>query len=198
MSYIKTLAIMTIAASAFATSAMADPEHGPGGGPSGPGTASAGDAVSGNVNIYGHVDARCDITNDPVTLDLGEISNSNGTLNTGAVNGKSTSLTAWCNGAGSVMTIKANQIKLQNAPANTPSGFATAVDYTATATAPGNKVAADGSATAPNPANGVTVGAFTGSINVALSGSSTTGGNSLLMLAGNYQGTTVVTLTPGL
>jgi hypothetical protein len=199
MSHIKTLAIVTLAASAFATSALAFGEGpgGGGGGPSGPGTASAGSAASGNVDIYGHVDAKCDITNDPVTLDLGEISQSNGQLDTGAVNNKTASLTAWCNGAGSKMAVSTTRITLQGAH-TTPTGFADAIDYTATATV-GAASASDSTTANPNPAPpGVTVGAFTGSIQVKLTGAGAVGGSSLLMLAGNYHGTTTVTLSPGL
>jgi len=189
MSHIKTLAIVTLAASAIAVPTLALAEGGGGGG-----GVTYGTPNSGNVNITGSVALKCDITNDPVTLALGELAGAGGTLDTSKVNGHSVNLTGWCNGTKSTMSVQATSIALTPAlPTNqVPSGFDQSVDYTATATA--NSVSATDSSSTPGAGSAVTVGAFTGNIGVSLSSASASG----LLVAGSYQGTTTVTLTPGM
>ena len=66
-------------------------------------TAAAAQDVSGTVTINGTVAAKCVI--DPAaTIMLGEMADLNGVYNNVA-NGKTATLTAWCNGSRSTMTV---------------------------------------------------------------------------------------------
>lgn len=191
MSHIKTLAIVTLAATGFATSTLATVENPH----NNPPAVTYGTPNSGNVNISGSVALKCDITNDPVQLSLGELAGTNGTLDTSKVNAQSKTLTGWCNGTQSTMSVTASPIVLTPALQSNqvPNNFTQTVNYTATAVA--NGATATDSSTSNAAGSAVTVGAFTGNIVVTLSNASA--GNSLLV-AGNYQGTTTVTLTPGM
>ncbi|MBA4161403.1 MAG: hypothetical protein C0515_04850 [Novosphingobium sp.] len=96
----------------------------------------------------------------------------------------------------STITVSATPLVAQNFTAAAPTGFAKAVDYTATAsgwtTTPAsyNTGAASNAAATQSRAT-----AFTGDITVAISGFATTGGNSLRLVADNdYRGLVTVTI----
>ncbi len=152
--------------------------------------AMAQTAVDGTVDINGSVAGRCMFIVPNKTISLGEISlASNGKLDVSKVNGRSETLTGWCNNTTAAMTVTATQ--LTNAT-TAPTGFDNRVDYTATAVT-GSTSANDSSVTAgAGPAS--SVGLFSGDIVVTLSNASTP--NNGLMVAGTYNGNVVVTLTP--
>jgi len=151
-----------------------------------------GDPVDGTVNIDASVAPKCLFTGDnPVQLSLGELANAVGNLDTSKVNNKSVTLHAWCNSAGSQMHVETTKLALTPALVPNPTGFVQQVDYTASALA-NAKTATDDTSVA-GPGSDVVVGIFTGDVPVTLSNASATG----LLLAGAYQGTVVVTLTPG-
>lgn len=146
--------------------------------------------VTGTVSIDGSVAGRCMFTVPNKTISLGEISLvSNGKLDVSKVNGRSETLTGWCNNTTASMTVTATE--LTNATA-APTGFDNRVNYTATAVT-GSTSATDTSVTAGAGAPS-SVGLFTGDIVVTLSGASSP--NNALMVAGTYNGNVVVTLTP--
>ena len=84
----------------------------------------------------------------------------------------------------STITINATPLVAQNATATPPTGFSRSVDYTATATGWTTTPASFNTAAASNAAATQSrASAFTGDITVAISGFSTTGGNSLRLVA---------------
>lgn len=148
--------------------------------------------VSGTISIDGSVSGRCMFTLPNKTISLGELSlSSTGKLDVSKVNGRSETLTGWCNNTAATMTVTTTQL---TTPTGAPSGFDNRVDYTATATT-GSVSANDTSVTAGAGAAS-TVGLFNGTITVVLSAASTP--NNALMVAGNYTGNVVVTLTPSI
>jgi hypothetical protein len=146
--------------------------------------------VNGQIDINGTVAGRCMFTLPNKTISLGELSlASNGKLDVSKVNGRSETLTGWCNSTAATMTVTTTQLTTGT---SAPTGFDNRVDYTATAVT-GSVSANDTSLTAGAGAAS-TVGLFSGDIVVTLSGaSSPTNG---LMVAGSYTGNVVVTLTP--
>ena len=155
--------------------------------------AAAQDAT-GTVTIDGSVAGRCLFTLPNETISLGEMSlggsdGNAGRLDTSVVNGRSATLVGWCNSAAAGMTVEA--FPLLNT-ANAATGFTNRVDFTATASANGT----DGTDTTLTNGSGstVSVGMFTGNIDVTLSNSSAPG--NALLVAGDYDGSVEVTLTP--
>ena len=147
-------------------------------------------AVTGTVNIDGSVAGRCTFTLPSVTLSLGELSlASNGKLDTSKVNGKTATLTGWCNNTAATMSVTTTQLTTATAA---PTGFDNRVDYTATATA--NSASASDTSLTAGAGTASTVGLFTGNILVTLSAASSPSNG--LMVAGGYTGNVVVTLTP--
>lgn len=147
-------------------------------------------APTGTVMIDGTVAGRCMFTLPNKTISLGEISlSSNGKLDVSKVNGRSETLTGWCNNTSASMTVTTTQ--LTNAT-TAPTGFDNRVDYTATATT--GAISANDSSLAAGAGTPSTVGLFTGDITVVLSAASSP--TSGLMVAGTYNGNVVVTLTP--
>ena len=146
--------------------------------------------VSGQIDINGSVAGRCMFTLPNKTISLGEISlSSNGKLDVSKVNGRSETLTGWCNNTAATMTVTTTQLTTATAA---PTGFDNRVDYTATATtgaASANDTSLTAGAGLPS-----TVGLFNGTIDVVLSAASSPSNG--LMVAGNYTGNVVVTLTP--
>lgn len=146
--------------------------------------------VTGTVSIDGSVAGRCMFTVPNKTISLGEISlASNGKLDVSKVNGRSETLTGWCNNTAASMTVTATQLTNTT---TAPTGFANRVDYTATATT-GSTSANDTSLSA-GAGSASSVGLFSGDITVVLSAASSP--NDALMVAGTYNGNVVVTLTP--
>lgn len=148
--------------------------------------------VEGRVDIDGSVAARCLFTLPNATIRLGELSlTSNGKLDAAKVNGRTATLSGWCNGAASTMTVTTTELTTGTAAT---SGFDNRVDYTAQATA--NSVPASDSSFGAGAGLAATVGMFSGDITVLLSAaSSPTNG---IMVAGIYTGNVKVTLTPAL
>ena len=147
-------------------------------------------SATGTVNIDGSVAGRCMFTLPNATISLGEISlASNGKLDPAKVNGRTATLTGWCNNSSASMSVTTTQLTTGT---SAPTGFDNRVDYTGTAVT-GSVSAADSSLTA-GAGTPSTVGLFTGNIVVTLSGASSPSNG--LMVAGTYTGTVVVTLTP--
>lgn len=154
-----------------------------------PALAQSGTAT-GTVLIDGTVAGRCMFTLPNKTISLGELSlASNGKLDVSKVNGRSETLTGWCNNTAATMTVTTTQL---TTPTAAPTGFDNRVDYTATATT-GSISANDTSLTA-GAGTPSSVGLFSGNIVVVLSAASSPSNG--LMVAGNYTGNVVVTLTP--
>jgi hypothetical protein len=146
--------------------------------------------ASGSVEVDGTVAGRCLFGLPNATISLGEISVlSTGRLDTSRVNGRSATLNGWCNNTAATMTVTTTQL---TTPTSAPSGFDNRVDYTGTAVVSSGS-ASDSSLTA-GAGTAANVGRFNGDIVVTLSAAaSPTGG---LMVAGNYTGNVLVTLTP--
>lgn len=149
--------------------------------------------ATGTVDIDGSVAGRCLFTVPNETISLGEMALSGtdtnaGKLDASKVNGRSATLKGWCNNAAAGMTVKA--FALENTAA-AATGFTNRVDFTATATA--NSVAATDTTTTDLAGDTATVGMFTGDVVVGLSGADA--GNALLV-AGTYNGSVEVTLSP--
>ena len=147
-------------------------------------------SATGTVAIDGSVANRCMFTLPNATISLGEISLvSNGKLDPAKVNGKTATLTGWCNGTASTMSVTTTQLTTATAATT---GFDNRVDYTGTAVA--NAVSGSDSSLTAGAGSPVTVGQFTGNVVVTLSAaSSPTNG---LMVAGTYTGNVQVTLAP--
>ncbi|MBA4161405.1 MAG: hypothetical protein C0515_04860 [Novosphingobium sp.] len=149
-------------------------------------------SATGTVNIDGSVAGRCMFTLPNATISLGELSlASNGKLDVSKVNGKTATLTGWCNNTAASMTVTTTQLTTATAAT---AEFDNRVDYTGTATA--NAISANDSSLTAGAGTASTVGQFTGNIVVVLSAaSSPTNG---LMVAGAYTGNVQVTLSPSL
>lgn len=155
--------------------------------------------TSGTVNVNGSVADRCLFTVPSAVIALGEISqsgtgSSTGKLDTTRVDNQFRDLVGWCNGTAATMTVEAQPLLNLDYSGAPISGFDTRVDYRATAAA-NNASATDTSlGSSPGPGGAVNVGLFTGNIRVTLSQSSTPASG--LLVAGNYGGQVIVTLTP--
>lgn len=149
--------------------------------------------VEGTVTISGSVAAAC-VIDSAATITLGELADGDGLYNL-AADGESTTLTAWCNGASSTMSVLSSAIVHTGSP-TVPTGFTDTVNFTATASVTpadaGSPVeVSDSTTAAADPA--ATVGLFSDDITVSLSSSSTDGNK---LIAGDYEGSVVVTLSP--
>jgi hypothetical protein len=153
--------------------------------------APSGD-VTGTVQVSGSVAPRCQfVAPTTVQLSLDELSlSSNGELDTSKVDGKSKKLNGWCNGASAQIKVEAQPLT-NTASAGDSGSFTNVVDYTATANA-GSAAPVDTSAS-EGAGLPVTLGLFSGDIDVVLS-ASTAGGKKLV--AGDYNGNVIVTLSP--
>lgn len=147
-------------------------------------------AVTGTVTIDGTVAGRCMFTLPNKTISLGEISlASTGKLDVSKVNGRSETLSGWCNNTSATMTVTSTELTTATAA---PTGFDNRVDYTATATT--GSTSANDSSLAAGAGTPSSVGLFSGNIDVVLSAASSPSNG--LMVAGTYTGNVVVTLTP--
>lgn len=148
--------------------------------------------TEGRVDIDGSVAARCLFTLPNATISLGELAlTSTGKLDAGKVNGRTATLSGWCNGAASTMAVTTTQLTTGTAAT---SGFDNRVDYTAEAKV--NSVPATDSSLTAGAGSAATVGLFSGDILVTLSAASSP--TSGIMVAGTYTGNVKVTLTPAL
>lgn len=146
--------------------------------------------VTGEVRVQGHVDDRCQFESiGSAVIDLGEISGDDGRLDEAAVDAGTATLQGWCNG--SAATIGVEAFPLINA-AVSAANFDNRVDYRATATA-GSAAPIDDSTDVGAGADAA-LGLFNGDIVVDISNSASP--NDGLMVAGDYVGSIVVTLTP--
>lgn len=158
---------------------------------------SAADAT-GSVTINGSVAGRCMFTSDNVVLNIGEMSNTSGspsvlgTYNHTKLDGLTTQLTGFCNGAGATMTVQAFPMLNTGFTGTLPTGFDDRVDYTATATE--SNLSATATSLSNVPGTPTTVGAFNQAITVSFSNSATPGGGK--MISGPYTGSVNVTLAP--
>lgn len=148
--------------------------------------------VTGTVQVSGNVAARCQfVAPTVVQLPLGELAqSSNGELDTTKVDNQSKKLNGWCNNASARIWVEAQPLT-NPASAGSSGSFTNVVNYTATATA-GSAAPTDTSASA-GAGSPVTLGLFSGDIDVVLS-ASTAGGKKLV--AGDYNGNVIVTLSP--
>ena len=152
--------------------------------------ALAQSAVTGTVDINGSVAGRCMFTLPNATISLGEIALvTNGKLDAAKVNGKSATLTGWCNNTAATMAVTTTQLTTAGTAGT---GFDNRVDYTGTALA--NAVSASDSSLTAGAGTASAVGQFTGDIVVTLGSASSP--NNGLMVAGTYNGNVLVTLKP--
>ena len=151
--------------------------------------APASAQVTGTVDVNGFVDDRCQFTLDNAVINLGEISDSDGKLDEAAVDAGTATLKGWCNGSAATIEVEAHPL-LNSAAAS--GSFDNRVDYKATATA-GNAAPTDLS-TSAGAGTAASLGLFSGDILVDISDSASP--NNRLMVAGDYVGSIVVTLTP--
>lgn len=152
-------------------------------------------SVTGTVNVNGSVAARCQFTNGgTATINLGELSNTaTSEFDHTTVDGKQATLTGWCNGSGSTMSVHADP--LVNSAVTPPNAsFSNHVDFTATAGA--NSQTTSRSSTLAGSSTPVNVGIFTGNITVTLSASASNPVPPAKLVAGAYAGDVIVTLAP--
>lgn len=169
-----------------------------------PAQAQAADTATGNVGVAGQVARLCILgTPSSAVVNLGTLANTSGARVGRIATFSDQSVTmpgSFCNFAGSQVTVQA--AALLSADATTPpTGFARAVNYTASA---GNWATNSAAATTAALANGSNPNATgTGStqpqpkladIAVTLSGFTAPG--DAILVAGSYSGTVTVTLGP--
>ena len=160
--------------------------------------APAAAQVNGTVNVNGSVADRCLFTTPSETISVGELAlpgtgANAGRLDAGKLDGETRTLSGWCNGTAATMTVEALPLLNADFTSAAPTGFDRRVDYSAAAAA-NSATANDTSTGSPGAGSPVSVGLFTGDVVVTLSGSSSpTGG---LLVAGDYQGQVIVTLSP--
>jgi hypothetical protein len=174
-------------------------------------SASAADLLTGTITLTGHVDSKCSVVPNGGTTfgashDLGDISQSNGTLRANMQTTTATTADSFqvsCTGAN--LGVHVNADAMTNATA-APAGYASTVNFTGRAvfqrvnaagpvaaltvdnvsgTATTDNTLGAGNFLAATPAN-ITISTF----------SFTTGTNTELLVAGGYSGQVVVTVTP--
>lgn len=161
--------------------------------------ALAADAsVTGTVTVTGSVAAKCLFTTDSDSVVIPELAAATGHLDPATVDSQAAELTGWCNGTASTMSVEANH--LEGDFAGSPvAGFTDRVDYTATATAMTGLEGSTASAASDSSGVGgagspVTVGLFASPIAVTFSDAAADG----RLVAGDYEGSVDVTLSPAL
>jgi hypothetical protein len=152
----------------------------------------------GEVTVTGAVADRCLFTTRLEAINITELAQTGsganaGRLDASTVNGATRKLAGWCNGSAATMTVEAQPLLNTSATTAPPTGFDRRVDYTATAVANAAS-ATDTSVGTAGAGTAVSVGLFTGDVEVTLSAASTP--TSGLLVAGRYQGAVLVTLTP--
>ena len=154
---------------------------------------------TGTVAVDGSVADRCLFTDPADVISVGELalpgSDANaGRLDASKLNNESRTLTGWCNGTAATISVEAQPLLNSDFTGTPPTGFDRRVDFTASAVA-NSATATDSSAAAsPGAGSAVNVGMFTGNVVVTLSSATTPGGG--LLVAGDYGGQVLVTLTP--
>ena len=169
-----------------------------------PAPALAEDSATGTVAIDGRVRAVCILGDpNPALVDLGQISASSGprTGRIDTIAPRTVSLPAsFCNFAGSVMRVDATALTSSDTAAPQP-GFTRAVNYQASATgwatgASSATTAALRDGTSPNASGTGAVQPLPKIADIALTLSNFTTPGDLILVAGTYSGTVVVTLGP--
>ena len=151
-----------------------------------------------NVGVIGTAPAMCfagTVTGNG-SYDLGVlIDTATGQLRTDLAAPDKVLVGSFCTGR-STITVAATPLAAQNSTVAPPSGFSRQVNYTATATGWTTTPASYTTGTAANSASTQTrASAYTGDITVAISGFSTSGGQSLRLVADdNYLGLVTVTI----
>lgn len=169
-----------------------------------PAAAMAQSTETGTVAVEGSVRPVCILGDpNPALVNLGQLSASSGprTGRIAVIPSQTVILPAsYCNFAGSVVTVSATALTSSDTSAPQP-GFARAVNYTATATgwASGASAATtaalrDGSSATANGAGATQPLPRIADISLTLSAFTAPG--DLILVAGNYSGTVVVTLGP--
>lgn len=169
-----------------------------------PATAIAQTTETGTVAVEGQVRPVCILGNpNPALVNLGQLSASSGprTGRIAVIAPRTVTLpSSYCNFAGSVVTVRATALTSSDTSAPQP-GFSRAVNYTATATnwANGGSTATstalrDGSSATASGAGATQPLPRVADITLTLS--SFTAPGDLILVAGNYSGTVVVTLGP--
>jgi hypothetical protein len=165
------------------------------------GSASAQSAL----NMGGTISPTCtafSMTNPTVNLRNISSTTSPGALNTAAVNVtlSSTAPSITCNGGGTTLSINADPLTGPALPLGAPSSFSNIVDYTATINKSGTgafvqsiPTAGIANATTSTTPTSATVGLVDSSFTIALSGAVAGG----VLIAGGYNGTLTIALTPG-
>lgn len=159
---------------------------------------AAAQDVTGTVTVTGTVAAKCLFTTDSDSVVIPELANSTGHLDPATVNSQSAELAGWCNGTASTMSVEANHLEGDFA-GSAVDGFTDRVDYVATATAmTGDEgvtpTAASDDSSVGGSGSSVTVGLFASPIAVTFSDASADG----RLVAGDYEGSVDVTLSPAL
>jgi hypothetical protein len=152
---------------------------------------------TGTVTVTGSVADRCLFTTPSATILLGELARPGSDANAGkldeaVVDAGTATLVGWCNGTAATMSVEAQPLLNTDFVGAPPSGFDTRIDYTADALA--NSATATDTSTVAGAGTAVSVGMFTGNVVVNLGSSATPGGG--LLVAGDYAGQVLVTLTP--
>lgn len=164
--------------------------------------ASAAGSVMGSVGIDGTVADRCVFTSTNVVLNIGEMINTSGPsgsiglLDPSRVNSQTAVLSGLCNGTSATMSVRAFPMLNTSFAATPPSGFSKRVDFTATAQVQTNSGVVSVSNDTVSAAASVpqTVGVFANDIDVSFSNAAAV--NNALLIAGSYEGSVVVTLSP--
>ncbi len=141
-----------------------------------PGSSSTPATPSYALSISGQVAAACSAGAYSDSLNLQNITNADGTLNTGAINGqfKQSASKFWCNGVNSTYSVTVSSLKGPTLPSGaTAAGFTNEVTYKVTHNLP------------------TTPALFNDYVKITLTQSAATG----LLIAGSYTGSVVVTLT---
>jgi len=161
----------------------------------------AAQSVTGTVGVKGTVTSRvCTLgsvdPNDSI-FDLGVlVDTATGTLRNNLSVPPKILAGSFCNTA-SVITISATPMVAHSSPETAPDGFASSVDYTATASGWTTPSAVFATSNSSNPgASELQPNPFAGDITVSLTGFSTRGGDILKLVADPlYQGVVTITLT---
>lgn len=169
-----------------------------------PASASAQTIETGTVGFEAQVRPVCSLGNpSPALVNLGQLSASSGPRSgrIDAIAPRTVMLPAsYCNFAGSVVTVQATALTSSDSSAP-QSGFTRAVNYTATASnwASGSSAATSAALRDGSSATASATGAtqpLPKLADITLTLSSFTAPGDLILVAGNYGGTVVVTLGP--
>lgn len=152
---------------------------------------------TGTVSIDGSVADRCLFTTPNATISVKELSlqgsgENAGKLDADKLDGEVRTLKGWCNGTAASISVEAEPLLNTDYTLPAPQGFARRVDFKATAVA--NEAEAFDTSISDGAGTPESVGIFAGDVVVTLSESSAPGNG--LLIAGDYSGQVLVTLTP--